>query len=149
MRFLIADNPFNLGAHWMIEISSVLQSAHMVPRNQDKVVFYINKYINWNQFNQLYDLDQIEKKIQNADLVTHKLEPASIKATNHRLEDVKKEKQTREEIVERRKAETLAAKCRRAGGEISSSSAKERNYESDIEDDMDPDQVDNKYPLQL
>ncbi len=45
MCALITKNPRNLGAHWINEISSVLCSAHIVPRNQDKVVFYINNYI--------------------------------------------------------------------------------------------------------
>ena len=42
---LIAENPRNLGAHWIIEIFSVLRNTHMVPRNQDKVMFYVNNYI--------------------------------------------------------------------------------------------------------
>ena len=29
----------------------------MVPRDQDKFVFYVNNHINWDQFNKLYDLD--------------------------------------------------------------------------------------------
>ena len=29
----------------------------MVPRDQNKFVFYINNYIDWDQFNQLYDSD--------------------------------------------------------------------------------------------
>ena len=61
MRALTADDLRNLGAHRIIEIFLVLQSAHLVPRDQDKVVFYINKYIDWDQFNQLYNLDWIEK----------------------------------------------------------------------------------------
>ncbi len=57
MRALIVENPCNLGAHRIIEIWLVLRSAYMVPRDQDKVVFYINNYIDWDQFNKLYDLD--------------------------------------------------------------------------------------------
>ena len=57
MHTLIAKNPHNLGARWIIEISLVLRSAHVVPRDQDKVVFYVNDYSNWDQFNQLYDFD--------------------------------------------------------------------------------------------
>ena len=40
------ENPYNLSAYQMIEISSILRSAHVVPRDQDKFVFYINNYIN-------------------------------------------------------------------------------------------------------
>ncbi len=44
----IAENPRNLGAHRIIEISLVLCSAYVVPRDQDKVVFYVNNYIDWH-----------------------------------------------------------------------------------------------------
>ena len=29
----------------------------MIPKNQDKIIFYINNYINYNQLNLLYDLN--------------------------------------------------------------------------------------------
>ena len=48
MCVLIVENPHNLNAHWIIEISLILCSAHIVPRNQDKVVFYFNNYIDWD-----------------------------------------------------------------------------------------------------
>ena len=51
MRASTAENPRNLGAHRIIEISSVLRSAHVVPRDQNKFVFYVNNYIDWDQFN--------------------------------------------------------------------------------------------------
>ncbi len=57
MRASIAKNLRNLGAHRINEISSVLFSTHVVSRDQDKVVFYVNNYIDWDQFNQLYDPD--------------------------------------------------------------------------------------------
>ena len=149
MRASTSDNFYNFDAHWIIEILSVLQSAYVVPRDQDKVVFYINNYINWDQFNQLYDLDWMEKDTRNVDAIAYKLGPALIRATNHRLENVKKEKWKREEIVKRRKAKALAIERCRARGGISSSSVEEENDESDTKDDMDLDQTDNKYPLQL
>ena len=36
-----AKNPRNLGAHRMIEILSILYSAHMVIRDQDKLSFML------------------------------------------------------------------------------------------------------------
>ena len=51
MRASTAKNPRNLGAHRIIEITLVLRSPHVVPRNQDKFVFYVNNYIDWDQFN--------------------------------------------------------------------------------------------------
>ena len=53
----MAENPCNLGAHRIIEVSSVLHSVHIVPRDQDRMVFYVNNYIDWDQFNQLYNAD--------------------------------------------------------------------------------------------
>ncbi len=93
MRASITENLRNLGAHWIIKISLVLHSAHVVPRNQDKVVFYVNNYIDWDQFNQLYDLDWMEKDIRNADTVAYKLGPTLTKATNQMLEVAREEKQ--------------------------------------------------------
>ncbi len=48
MRASIAKNLCNLGAHWIIEIFLILRSTHVVPRDQNKVVFYINNYIDWD-----------------------------------------------------------------------------------------------------
>ena len=50
-------------------------------------------------------------------------------------------------MIEKRKAEVMAAKWRRARGGISLSSEKEE--ESDTGDDTDLDQADDKYPQQL
>ena len=147
MRTSTTENPRNLGAHRIIEISLVLRSAHVVPKDQDKFVFYVNNYIDWDQFNQLYDPDWMKKGIRNADAVARKLRPASTRATNDRLEAAREERRKREEMMERRKAEAMAAKRRRARGGISSSS--EEEDESDTGDDTDPDQANDKYPLQL
>ena len=54
-------------------------------------MFYVNNYINWDEFNQLYDSDQIEKSIQNADAIAHKLILALIRVINHKLEVTKEE----------------------------------------------------------
>ena len=86
MRALTAENPHNLGAYRIIGISLVLCNAHVVPRDQDKFVFYINNYIDWDQFNQLYDPDWIENGINNADAITRKLGLASTRAISNWLE---------------------------------------------------------------
>lgn len=86
----------------MIEILLVLHSAHIVLRDKDKFIIYINNYIDWNQFNQLYDLDWIEKDIRNTDIFTYKLRPALTKAVNQRLNVAKKKRQ---------KTKPIAAKC--------------------------------------
>ncbi len=139
MRVSIAENPYNLGAHWIIERSSILCSAYVVPRNQDKVVFYINNCVDWDQFNQLYDPDWMEKSIRNASIVVCKLGLVSIRATNQRLEVAREERRKKEKMIERRKTKAMAAKYQRARRGISSLSEEEKNYESDIGDEMDPD----------
>ena len=52
-----AKNPRNLGAHCIIKISSIMHSAHVVPRDQDMIIFYVINYIDWDQINQLYNAD--------------------------------------------------------------------------------------------
>ncbi len=150
MRASIAENSRNLGTYRIIEISSVLGSAHVVPRDQDKVVFYVNNYNDWDQFNQLYDPDWMEKGIRYADAVARKLGLASTRVTNQRLEIAREARQKREEILERRKTEAMVAKCQRARGGISLSSKEKEIYESDTEDETDPDQAnDDENLLQL
>ncbi len=110
-RASTAEHPRNLGAYRIVEISSILRSAHVVPRDQEKNVFYVNNYIDWDQFNQLYAPDWLEKGVRNADAVARRLEPASTKAADLRKEEARK----KQEVVDRRKAETLAEKRRKRG----------------------------------
>lgn len=91
----------------------------------------------------------MKKSIKNADIVAYKLEPASTKVTNYNLEVTKKERRKREEIVERQKIEAIAAECKRARGGISLFSEEEKNYESNIKDKTNLDQINNEYLLQL
>ena len=81
--------------------------------DQDRVVFYVINYIDWDQFNKLYDTDWFNKGIWNADTMARKLRPALIKATNLRLEVAKEEVRRKQEVVKRRKAEAVAAKQQR------------------------------------
>ena len=50
-----AENPLNLGSQRFYKISNILQSAHVVQRDTEGNTFYLNNYINWDQFNQLYN----------------------------------------------------------------------------------------------
>ena len=38
----MTENPRNLGAYYIIEVSLVLHSAQVVPKNQIKMIFYVN-----------------------------------------------------------------------------------------------------------
>ena len=70
------------------------------------------------------------------------------KATNHRLKVAREKGQKREEIVKKQKIKAMVAKCQKARGGIGLSSKKEGNYENDTRNKTDPDQVNDKYPLQ-
>ncbi len=87
----------------------------------------------------------MKKDIQNEDTVTHKLRPASIRVINHRLEVIRKDKRKREEMVEKQKAEAIAAKRWKNRGESSVSSEEKDNYDSDTIDDIDLNQAKSKY----
>ena len=89
----------------------------------------------------------MEKGIKNANAIAYKLGPASIRATINRLEVAREKRQKKEEIKKRRKAKAIAAKQRRTRGGMSLSSEEEN--ESDTRNDTNPDQAENKYPLQL
>lgn len=93
IRVLTAENPGNLSGHQIIEISLVFYNAYVITKDQEKFVFYINNYMDWNQFNQLYDFNWIDKSIKKANTVTSKLGLALIRATNHRLEVTSKKRQ--------------------------------------------------------
>ncbi len=58
-KYLIfkAENPLNLGGQQFYKISEVLQSVHVLPRDTKCNPFYLNNYIDCNQFHQLYDLE--------------------------------------------------------------------------------------------
>lgn len=46
IRALNANNLLNIGANQIIKILLLLQSAHMLCEDQNKVVFYLNNNIN-------------------------------------------------------------------------------------------------------
>lgn len=48
MRVSTVKNLCNLGVNQVIEKSSVLRCVNVVPKDQDKFIFYINNYIDWD-----------------------------------------------------------------------------------------------------
>ena len=91
----------------------------------------------------------MDKGIKNANTSACKLGSALIKTTNYRLKVAREERRKKEKIVERRKTKAIIAKCQRAKGGISLSSEEKESYESDSKDEIDLDQANDKYPLQL
>ena len=57
MRALMAKYLCNLGTNHIIKISSIFYSAHVISKDQERTVFYVNKYIDQDQLNQLYAFD--------------------------------------------------------------------------------------------
>lgn len=51
MHVLTAENPYNLNTYRIIKIFFVLHNTYIVLNNQNKVNFYINNYIDRDQFN--------------------------------------------------------------------------------------------------
>ena len=45
---LIAKNLYNLSTYQIIKISINFCNLQIIYRDKDKVIFYINNYINWN-----------------------------------------------------------------------------------------------------
>lgn len=75
-----------------MEILLVLPIGHIISKSQDKYMFYINNYFDWDLVKKLYDYDWIEKDIKNVDIVFYKLELVLIKITNHKLEVANKKR---------------------------------------------------------
>ncbi len=80
------ENPLNLGGQQFYKISEILRSAHVVPRDTKGNTFYLNNYIDWDQFNQLYDPEWQTKGTQSANAIVQKLMPTSRKAMEQRQE---------------------------------------------------------------
>lgn len=106
MHASTAKHPRNLGAHHIVEISSILHNIHVVFRDQEKIVFYINNYIDWNKFNQLYAPNWLEKSVWNAKTIAQKLIPASIKAIDLRRKKTRK----KQKVVDQQKVKAIAKK---------------------------------------
>ena len=62
-----AKNPRKLGHRRFYEMSNVIRSAHVVPAGKGRS--YINNYIDWDQYNTLYDVDFINNGTRVADRV--------------------------------------------------------------------------------
>lgn len=89
----------------------------------------------------------MRKDIRNADAIACKLETVLIRIINNRLEVARKERQKKEEMKERQKAKAITIKLQEVREKMSSFNKEED--ESDIRNDTDLDQIENKYLLQL
>lgn len=108
---LTLKNSDNLNIYQIIEISLVLHNAYIIFKNLDEFIFYVNNYINLDQFNYLYNLDWINKNIENVDIVVYKLNLTLIRVINYKLEIIIKKRQKREKLVKKQKTKAMAIKC--------------------------------------
>ena len=81
----------------------------------------------------------MKQDIENTEAVIYKLEPASIRTTNHKLEIAREEKRKREKKVKRQKVKVIVVKRHKNRRGISLSSEKEENYDSNIINKVNPD----------
>lgn len=77
-------NPLNLSSQQVYNIFEVLQSAHVVKKDTEGYISYLNNYIDWNQFNQLYDPKYQVKEIRSANVIVRNLMPVSRKVIKQR-----------------------------------------------------------------
>jgi hypothetical protein len=59
----------NLGCRCFYVLENVVRSAHIIPTSAEHESFYVNNYIDWDQYNTLYD----PEFLQNGKRLTKKL----------------------------------------------------------------------------
>lgn len=74
-------------------------TTYIFPWDNYKVIFHINNNIDWNQFHQSYDLNQLKNCIQNTDIIAHEIRAALTKAMSLKLEVAKEKMQKKKQIV--------------------------------------------------
>jgi hypothetical protein len=52
----------NLGCRRFYALENIVRSAHVIPTGGEHETFYINNYIDWDQYNTLYDPDFIRNR---------------------------------------------------------------------------------------
>ena len=63
-----AKNPRMLGHRCFFEMSTILRSAHIIPSGTPGM-YYINHYVDWDQYNTIYDSDFFANGIREADVI--------------------------------------------------------------------------------
>jgi hypothetical protein len=60
--------PRNLGHHCFFDMSIILQSAHVIPSG-NVGIYYINNYVDWDQYNTIFDPEFLENGVKEADRI--------------------------------------------------------------------------------
>ena len=67
-------HPRKLGGRRAYDISVVIRSAHLVPKDTELTTFYVNNFIDWDQYNTIYEEDFISSGIRTADSLARSLD---------------------------------------------------------------------------
>jgi hypothetical protein len=60
--------PRSIGHHCFFDMSMILQSAHVIPSGSSGM-YYINNYMDWDQYNTIFDSEFLANGIQEADRI--------------------------------------------------------------------------------
>lgn len=89
------------------------------------------------------------KSIQNANAITCKLGSCLTRIINYRPKIAKKKQHKREKIIKKRKIKAKATKYHKYKEGISLFIEKEESYKDNTKNNINLDQANDKYPLQL
>ena len=62
------QNPRNIGHRYFFDMSTILRSAHIIPTNNIGL-YYINNYVDWDQYNTIFDPEFLTNGIRDADRI--------------------------------------------------------------------------------
>jgi len=62
------QNPRNIGYRRFFDMSTILRSAHIIPTDNTGL-YYVNNYVDWDQYNTIFDPDFLTNGIHDADRI--------------------------------------------------------------------------------
>ena len=62
------QNPRNIGHRYFFDMSTILRSAHIIPTDSIGL-YYINNYVDWDQYNTIFDPEFLINGIRDADRI--------------------------------------------------------------------------------
>ena len=62
------QNPRNIGHQYFFDMSTILRSAHIIPTDNIGL-YYINNYVDWDQYNTIFDPEFLTNGIRDADRI--------------------------------------------------------------------------------
>jgi hypothetical protein len=60
------QNPCNIDHQCFFYMSTILRSAHIIPTNNIGL-YYVNNYVDWDQYNTIFDPDFLTNGIRDAE----------------------------------------------------------------------------------